>query len=368
MSAREPTASEMFGDEPPGVAVPGTIPMDPCTGYRERPRFRRRSDGRAYVVPGPAERRETELPASYYKEEDEPMPPTNAPAATAAPAMTVYDCIVGVSREIATVGVSKSRSNLQQNYKFRGIDDVLNALSPLLAKYRLVILPRILSRTVVEHASKSGGVLFYVTVEAEFDFVSAADSSRHTVKTYGEAMDSADKATNKAMSAAYKYAAFQTFCIPTEGDNDADATTHEPVIQIRETPAAPAVAMRVDPSAGDSGARPSGAEAPGDAALSPGTLDAPPDGALYVTSVETRPTKNPKVIKALINFTDGRVRSTINTAMMNLATKCKENHRPVWVEDAQSQYGWDLLKLTLASTAAEIAATKWAPEGSQEAF
>src|SRR5690606_19364534 len=43
----------------------------------------------------------------------------------------------------------------------------------------------------------------------------------------GEAMDSADKATNKAMSAAYKYAAFQTFCIPTEGDNDADATTHE---------------------------------------------------------------------------------------------------------------------------------------------
>ena len=40
-------------------------------------------------------------------------------------------------------------------------------------------------------------------------------------------MDSADKATNKAMSAAYKYAAIQAFCIPTEGDNDADATTHE---------------------------------------------------------------------------------------------------------------------------------------------
>jgi hypothetical protein len=69
-------------------------------------------------------------------------------------------------------------------------------------------------------------VLFYVTVEAEFDFVSSQDGSKHTVKTYGEAMDSGDKATNKAMSAAYKYAAFQTFCIPTEGDNDADAHTH----------------------------------------------------------------------------------------------------------------------------------------------
>jgi hypothetical protein len=53
------------------------------------------------------------------------------------------------------------------------------------------------------------------------------DGSKHVVKTCGEAMDSADKATNKAMSAAYKYALFQAFCIPTEGDNDADATTQE---------------------------------------------------------------------------------------------------------------------------------------------
>lgn len=155
--------------------------------------------------------------------------------------MTVYDCIVAVSREIAQQGISKTRSNAQQGYKFRGIDDVLNALSPLLAKYRLVILPRILSRSVVERATQKGGVLFYVTVEAEFDFVSAADSSTHTVKTYGEAMDSADKATNKAMSAAYKYAAFQTFCIPTEGDNDADAVTHEP-LQRSQAPTPMAVA------------------------------------------------------------------------------------------------------------------------------
>ena len=40
-------------------------------------------------------------------------------------------------------------------------------------------------------------------------------------------MDSGDKATNKAMSAAFKYAAFQAFAIPTESDNDADSTTHE---------------------------------------------------------------------------------------------------------------------------------------------
>jgi hypothetical protein len=169
-------------------------------------------------------------------------PPTVPSAIPSAPPMTVYDCIVGVSREIAQQGIAKTRSNAQQGYKFRGIEDVQNALAPLLAKYRLVILPRILSRTVVEHSSRNGGVLFYVTVEAEFDFVSAADGSHHVVKTYGEAMDSADKGTNKAMSAAYKYAAFQTFCIPTEGDNDADASSPEPVIQIkRDTKAEPAI-------------------------------------------------------------------------------------------------------------------------------
>jgi hypothetical protein len=139
---------------------------------------------------------------------------------------TVYQLIASVSAEIAQDGISKSRKNQQQGYSFRGIDDVYNALAPVMARHGLVILPRILSRELTERSSSKGGVLFSVVVEAEFDFVSSHDGSKHTVKTYGEAMDSADKATNKAMSAAYKYAAFQTFCIPTEGDNDADAVTH----------------------------------------------------------------------------------------------------------------------------------------------
>ncbi len=145
---------------------------------------------------------------------------------TAKTVPAVYKAIADVSVEIAKSGISKDRTNTQQGYKFRGIDDIYNALAPLLAKHGLVILPRILSRVVIERATKSGGVLFYVTVEAEFDFVGVADGSVHTARTYGEAMDSGDKATNKAMSAAYKYVTFQAFCIPTEGDNDADATTH----------------------------------------------------------------------------------------------------------------------------------------------
>lgn len=138
-------------------------------------------------------------------------------------------------------GISKDRRNQQQGYNFRGIDEVYNALSPMLAEHKLCILPRMISRSVSERQTAKGGVLFYTTVEAEFDFVSAEDGSTHVVRTFGEAMDSGDKSTNKAMSAAYKYAAMQTFCIPTEGDNDADATTHEvaPQPQSRRTESKP---------------------------------------------------------------------------------------------------------------------------------
>ena len=141
--------------------------------------------------------------------------------------MKVYQAINAVQRALCEDGISKSRKNSQQGYNFRGIDDIYNAVSPLLGEHGLCILPRVLSRECVERQTKSGGALFYVACDVEFDFVCAEDGSKHTVKTYGEAMDSADKATNKAMSAAYKYAVMQAFAIPTEGDNDADAHHHD---------------------------------------------------------------------------------------------------------------------------------------------
>lgn len=139
--------------------------------------------------------------------------------------MKVYELIANVTADLAAQGISKTRVNKQQDYKFRGIDDVFNALAPLLARHRLSIIPRMLSRAVVERTTKIGSALFYVTVEAEFIFA-ADDGSNVIARTFGEAMDSGDKATNKAMSAAYKYAALMTFAIPTEAQ-DPDAETHE---------------------------------------------------------------------------------------------------------------------------------------------
>ncbi|QZN96354.1 ERF family protein [Symbiopectobacterium purcellii] len=140
----------------------------------------------------------------------------------------VYAAISAVAAELAERGISKEKKQGSQvTYAFRGIDDVYNALAPALVRNKLLILPRCTERTSCERTSKNGGALFYITVRAEFDFVSTEDGSIHTVVTYGEAMDTSDKATNKAMSIAYKYAAFQAFCIPTEETTiDPDAECH----------------------------------------------------------------------------------------------------------------------------------------------
>jgi hypothetical protein len=137
----------------------------------------------------------------------------------------VYVAINEVTAIMAGEGIGKTRKNEQQGYRFRGIDDIYCALARHLANAKLCILPRVVERSVTERPTKSGGVSTYTVLTVEFDFVSAVDGSVHTIRTVGEAMDSADKSTNKAMSAAMKYACLIAFQIPTEGDNDADAQT-----------------------------------------------------------------------------------------------------------------------------------------------
>lgn len=156
----------------------------------------------------------------------------------------VYVAINEVTAAISRDGIAKGRANTAQNYNFRGIDDVYNALSGPLSVAKLLMLPRVLTRTVTERTTKGGAVMSYVVLDVEFDFVSAIDGSKHTIRTMGEAMDSADKATNKAMSAAMKYACLMAFQIPTEGDNDADAHHPEPY---RQEPARGPAKIESDP-------------------------------------------------------------------------------------------------------------------------
>ncbi len=144
----------------------------------------------------------------------------------------VYSAIAAVMGELSQIGVGKTQKNEQQRYMFRGIDAMYNALSPLMSKHRLLALPRVVSKDTVERQTKKGSTLFFTFVRVEYDFVCADQpDSKHTVTVEGEGMDSGDKSTNKAMSAAYKYAVMQTFCIPVEGQSiDSEQETFSDVV------------------------------------------------------------------------------------------------------------------------------------------
>lgn len=137
----------------------------------------------------------------------------------------IYKSMGNIMRNIGAIG--KDSKNQQQGYNFRGIDDMYNELHSNFAENGVFILPNVVNSQVREVPSKNGGILFYTTVTINFTFVSALDGSMVTATSIGEAMDSGDKSTNKAMSAALKYVLMQMLLIPTKGENDADYQTHE---------------------------------------------------------------------------------------------------------------------------------------------
>lgn len=138
----------------------------------------------------------------------------------------IYTSIAAITADLATTGIPKARTNAAEQYAYRGIDEVCHRLAPLLAEHRVCILPRVLERTSEERTAEVGTVLTSVTLRVAFDLVSARDGSSHSIETYGEALDGGDKATAKAMSGAYKQALLQAFCIPVQGADEPDATTH----------------------------------------------------------------------------------------------------------------------------------------------
>lgn len=137
----------------------------------------------------------------------------------------IYQNIIKAMNEVNSI--SKDNYNKIQNFKFRGIDDVMNTMHPILSKNNIFVAPEVESFEREERISKNGGLIIYTVATIKLTFY-AEDGSNIIVKVVGEAMDSGDKGMDKAMSIAYKYALFQVFCIPTEDDPDKDSYTLTP--------------------------------------------------------------------------------------------------------------------------------------------
>ena len=153
----------------------------------------------------------------------------------------IYGLISQAMQEIGAIG--KDSRNEQQKFMYRGIDAVYNALNPVMAKLGLFLCPEVLEQTREERTNRNGTTLLYSILKIKYTLY-APDGSNVSCVVLGEGMDSGDKASNKAMSIAMKYAAFQLFMIPTEELVDPDAECHEvaprkPAAQPVQKPAQP---------------------------------------------------------------------------------------------------------------------------------
>jgi hypothetical protein len=122
--------------------------------------------------------------------------------------------------------IAKKDKNQAQGFNFRGIDSVVNAVSPALQKYGVIVVPSVED---YEYATVEIGrnrtAMGHVKVKVTYTFIGAnGDSIKATV--VGEAMDAGDKATAKAMSVAFRTALLQALSLPTD-EPDPDSSSYE---------------------------------------------------------------------------------------------------------------------------------------------
>ncbi len=139
--------------------------------------------------------------------------------------MKIFESLINIMNEVEAIG--KNKTNSMQGYKFRGIDDMYNALHPLFAKHGVFITSEVLNGFREERTTAKGGLLIYSIIDVKFTF-HAIDGSNVSSILKGEAMDSGDKATNKAESVALKYALMQMFLIPTDELSKIDSDNDSP--------------------------------------------------------------------------------------------------------------------------------------------
>lgn len=139
----------------------------------------------------------------------------------------IYELIGKAIGKIGAIG--KDNVNQQQKFRYRGIDQVYNALNPVMAELGIFFCPEVLDMRREDRVTKNGTALTYTILTIRFTAY-APDGSNVSLTVMGEGMDSGDKGCNKAMSVAMKYAMFQLFCIPTEEMKDPDADVYEDVM------------------------------------------------------------------------------------------------------------------------------------------
>lgn len=172
-------------------------------------------------------------PAAEPEPADQATPDQVAPEVADQGTMpTVFQALGAVMAEVQSV--AKSDRNTHQNFNFRGIDAVVNAVGPALRKHGVIVTPDVLE---AEYDSITVGqnrtVMGHVRLKVAYVFYGPAGDWLRCV-VVGEAMDAGDKGTPKAMSVAFRTALLQALCLPTD-EPDPDEQNYQR--SAAETPA-----------------------------------------------------------------------------------------------------------------------------------
>lgn len=197
----------------------------------------------AAVMEPPTESEQHEL----EHERNDQVPDVGGPEpGPAPPEATIFERMVAIISELPAIG--KTQRNEQQEFNFRGHDDVMNALNPLLSKHGVFMVPRVLERVALDtRKTQRGSTMYEVNLHVEYTFYGATGDS-FVASAWGEGTDMGDKATNKAMTMAFKNVVAQSFAINTQEASKYDAdkdspdetTTHRPDVAVDHQPQPPA--------------------------------------------------------------------------------------------------------------------------------
>lgn len=151
--------------------------------------------------------------------------PTVAETAPASAEMVtnIHTRLSSVMEEVGAVG--KTDRNAQQGFNFRGVDAVVKAVAPALRRHGITVMPTVLDKTREVGATRNGGVMETVYLTVQYTLYGPEGDSVSAIVA-AQANDTADKATAKAMSVAYRTFWLQALCIPTD-EPDPDLTYTE---------------------------------------------------------------------------------------------------------------------------------------------
>lgn len=159
--------------------------------------------------------------------------------------MTIYERLIAVMRDVGAIG--KNETNVAQRFNFRGIDAVINAVSPAFIKNGVICVPNVLDKKyeTIEIGAKRTSMGHAQVVVSYTFYGLEGDSVTATVAA--ESMDAGDKATAKAMSVALRTALLQTLALPTN-EPDADASSYErsPKAEKKSAPVVEYTAEQID--------------------------------------------------------------------------------------------------------------------------